>query len=144
MAAANYYETLGVKKDASIDDIKKAFRRLARKHHPDAGGDEEKFKDINEAYEVLGDPAKRRRYDELGANWQSGADFRPPHGWESFGRGRAAGGRGAGAGAHEFHFGGTGFSDFFEQLFGRAGRGGGGFGRQGGGFPHEGGPSSCR
>lgn len=63
---ANYYDTLGVKKDASVDDIKKAFRRLARKHHPDAGGDEEKFKEINEAYEVLSDPEKRTQYDQYG------------------------------------------------------------------------------
>src|SRR5450759_3595251 len=64
--AANYYDTLGVKKDASADEIKKAFRRLARKHHPDAGGSEDKFKEINEAYEVLSDTGKRKQYDEYG------------------------------------------------------------------------------
>ena len=89
----DYYETLGVPRSASDADIKKAFRKLARDYHPDVAKNkkqaEEKFKEINEAYEVLGDPAKRKRYDELGANWQSGADFRPPPGWESFARGRA-------------------------------------------------------
>ena len=78
----DYYETLGVPRGASDADIKKAFRKLAREYHPDVAKNkkqaEEKFKEINEAYEVLGDPAKRKRYDELGANWRSGADFRPP------------------------------------------------------------------
>ncbi len=66
-ATKNYYDILGVKKDASADEIKKAFRRLARKHHPDAGGTEEKFKEINEAYEVLSDAEKREQYDQYGA-----------------------------------------------------------------------------
>src|ERR1035441_4509624 len=137
----DYYETLGVPRGASGDDIKKAFRKLARVYHPDVAKNkkqaEEKFKEINEAYEVLSDSAKRKRYDELGANWQSGADFRPPPGWESFGRGQASGGRSPGGGAQEFHFDGTGFSDFFEQFFGsRGGRGAAGFGR-GGGFAEE-------
>ena len=78
----DYYETLGVPRGASDTDIKKAFRKLAREYHPDVAKNkkqaEEKFKEINEAYEVLGDPAKRKRYDELGANWQSGAEFHPP------------------------------------------------------------------
>ena len=124
----DYYEILGVPRSAGDADIKKAFRKLAREYHPDVAKDkkraEEKFKEINEAYEVLSDPAKRKKYDELGANWKSGADFRTPPGWESFtgGQGRRPGG-GAGQGAEEFEFGGTGFSDFFEQLFG-ARRGG--------------------
>ena len=130
----DYYETLGVPRGASDVEIKKAFRKLARQYHPDVAKDkkkaEEKFKEVNEAYEVLGDPAKRKKYDELGANWKSGADFRPPQGWESFSGGQAFHGRGEGGQEQEFHFGGTGFSDFFEQLFGARMRGGmGGFGR---------------
>ena len=124
----DYYETLGVPRGASDIELKKAFRKLARVYHPDVAKNkkqaEEKFKEINEAYEVLGDSAKRKRYDELGANWQSGADFRPPPGWESYGQGRASQGRYAGGGGQEFHFGGTGFSDFFEQIFGSRMRGG--------------------
>lgn len=124
----DYYETLGVPKSASADDIKSSFRKLARKHHPDLAKDkkaaEEKFKEINEAYEVLSDPEKRRKYDEYGANWQ--------HAGNGFGGGASAqaGGFGAGGspfgggGGGDFHFGGTGYSDFFEQFFGtRRGRG---------------------
>lgn len=138
----DYYETLGVERDASADTLKKAFRKLARKYHPDHAKDnpsaEAKFKEINEAYEVLGDPEKRAKYDQLGPNWQQGADFNPPPGWE-----RAGGMGGMDTGAREFHFGGTGFSDFFEQFFGGAGfaQGGRGYGAQdfggyGGGFQH--------
>ena len=122
----DYYETLGVTRGASDTELKKAFRKLAREHHPDVAKNkkqaEEKFKEINEAYEVLSDSVKRTRYDELGANWRPGAQFHPPPGWESFGKGGAA----AGGEPDEFRFSGTGFSDFFEQLFGsRGGRGGG-------------------
>jgi curved DNA-binding protein len=122
----DYYEILGVSRRASDGDIKKAFRKLAREFHPDVAKDkkraEEKFKEVNEAYEVLGDPEKRKKYDELGANWKSGSEFRPPPGWEqSFGGARPS--RGTGQGPQEFEFGGTGFSDFFEQFFG-SGRGG--------------------
>jgi curved DNA-binding protein len=105
----DYYATLGVARDASADDIKKAFRKLARLYHPDTAKDkknaEAKFKEINEANEVLSDPDKRKKYDTLGAGWQDAGNFQPPP-------------QGAG-GAHdqEFHFGGTGFSDFFEQYF---------------------------
>jgi curved DNA-binding protein len=124
----DYYEILGVPRTASDTEIKKAFRKLAREHHPDVAKNkkqaEEKFKEINEAYEVLGDPAKRKKYDELGPNWNAGADFRPPPGWESFTSGRSYSGRGARGEDYEFHFGGTGFSDFFEQLFGSRGAGG--------------------
>ena len=118
----DYYEVLGVPRAATADDIKKAYRKLARKYHPDVNpGDstaEEKFKDIGEAYAVLSDSEKRQRYDQLGENWKAGADFTPPPGWEG---GRVdlgdlgdlfGGGRGQG-----------GFSDFFETLFGaRRGR----------------------
>jgi len=120
----DYYETLGVVRNATDEDIKKAFRKLARQYHPDVAKNkkqaEEKFKEINEAYEVLGDPARRKRYDELGSNWNSGADFRPPPGWESA-RGASWG---RGPGGEDFHFGGTGCSDFFEHPIGaaRAGR----------------------
>lgn len=129
----DYYQILGVSRTASADEIRKAYRSLARKHHPDVAKDkktaEERFKEINEAYEVLSDAEKRRKYDALGANWKQGAEFRPPPGWEQqFGR------RGGQAGGFEFHFGGTGFSDFFESLFGQMGRGGfrrpGGFGAE--------------
>src|ERR1041384_1965271 len=91
----DYYEILGVPRTASDAEIKKAFRKLAREYHPDVAKDkkkaEEKFKEINEAYEVLGDPAKRKKYDELGANWQSGAEFRPPPDWQQPGGGRRGG-----------------------------------------------------
>ncbi|MBI2929268.1 MAG: J domain-containing protein [Verrucomicrobia bacterium] len=122
----DYYAALGVPRGASQEEIHKAFRKLARKHHPDVAKDkrlaEEKFKEINEANEVLGDPEKRRRYDELGANWRHGAEFRPPPGWQeqTWGSGAFPGGGGE---AFEFHFGGTGFNDFFEQLFGAQGAG---------------------
>src|SRR5579862_2154251 len=139
----DYYEVLGVPRTASEADIKKAFRKLAREYHPDVAktkkGAEEKFKEINEAYEVLGDPAKRRKYDELGPNWKQGAEFRPPPGWQGNPRagGRPFPGRSAGPGGVEFEFGGTtGFSDFFEQLFGSRNRGGSPFGG-GGGFAEE-------
>lgn len=112
----DYYQILGVTRDASQADIKKAFRKLARQHHPDVATDkkvaEEKFKEINEANEVLGDPDKRKRYDDLGANWQN------PHA----GRQAAPTGGGFPGGGQEFNFGGTGFSDFFEQYFSGASR----------------------
>jgi curved DNA-binding protein len=135
----DYYESLGVPRTASEAEIKKAFRKLAREYHPDVAKDkkkaEEKFKEINEAYEVLSDPANRKKYDQLGANWKQGAEFRPPPGWEGFSGGNARGFRGGAPGAEdfEFHFGGTGFSDFFEQLFGARGRGAGFAGRDFGG-----------
>jgi curved DNA-binding protein len=122
----DYYETLGVRRDATDADIKKAFRNLARKYHPDVAKDkksaEARFKEVNEAYEVLSDPDKRSKYDRLGANWKSGAEFRPPPGWEGFGQEGAFRGTGR-EGGGEFQFGGTGFSDFFEQLFVSMGRG---------------------
>ncbi|MDR3568039.1 MAG: J domain-containing protein [Syntrophobacteraceae bacterium] len=131
----DYYELLGVKRAASQAEIQRGYRKLARKYHPDvskASNAEDKFKEINEAYEVLKDPEKRKMYDQLGSNWRSGQEFRPPPGWQAsdFGRG--------GGYQEEFHFdsAGGGFSDFFESLFGGAGgfrqaRGGAGpgFGR---------------
>src|SRR6266542_3277417 len=92
----DYYKTLGVGRSASDEEIRKAFRKLARQYHPDVAKDkkaaEEKFKEINEAYEVLSDSEKRKRYDELGANWKQGAAFHPPPGWQQ--RARGSGGAG--------------------------------------------------
>jgi curved DNA-binding protein len=114
----DYYATLGVSRDATADQIKSAFRKLARQYHPDVAKDkksaEEKFKEINEANEVLSDPVKRKNYDELGANWQNEGQAQPPPDWQAGPGRRPPGGT---AGAQEFHFGGTGFSDFFEQFF---------------------------
>ena len=114
----DYYRVLGVTPKATDDEIKKAFRPLARKYHPDVAKDkkmaEEKFKEINEANEVLGNPESRRKFDQLGADWKTGAQSRQPPGW---GGGRSAG-RATRGGENEFQFEGTGFSDFFEQFFG--------------------------
>lgn len=117
MKYKDYYETLGISRSASEAEIKSAYRKLARKYHPDINKTkeaEEKFKDINEAYEVLSDKSKRQRYDSLGANWQGGADYTPPPGFENFGFNFNQGG------AQSFNFGGNsgGFSDFFASLFG--------------------------
>jgi len=123
MQFKDYYATLGVAKTASADEIRKSFRKLARQYHPDVAKDkknaEAKFKEINEAYEVLSDADKRKRYDELGADWERGPQPQP--GWGHAG-GRQ-GGFGDGGG-----FSGTGFSDFFEQFFGGGFRGGGAHG----------------
>jgi DnaJ-class molecular chaperone len=123
----DYYAALGVPRTATADEIKKAHRKLARKHHPDLNpGDkeaEEKFKEIQEAYEVLSDEEKRRRYDRLGANWQAGADFRPQSDWQP---GPGFGSQPENGAGHDFH----GFSDFFESLFAggeRQARGGASF-----------------
>jgi curved DNA-binding protein len=126
MQFKDYYQTLGVSKTASQDEIKSAFRKLARTHHPDMvkpkerAAAAERFKEINEAYEVLGDPEKRRQYDGLGADWEQGAQ-RPP-GWHPHAGRRPAGPGGAQAQDFDFNFGGTGFSDFFEAFFGSGGR----------------------
>ena len=131
----DYYEVLGVPRTATKEEIQHSYRKLARKCHPDvskAKDAEEKFKEITEAYEVLKDPEKRQKYDQLGANWKAGQEFRPPPGWDvhfDFGSG--------GAGQSEFQWGGAGgFSDFFETIFGgqpHRGSPRGGRGRRGGG-----------
>jgi curved DNA-binding protein len=127
----DYYKVLGVERTASGDDIRKAFRKLARVYHPDVAKDkkraEEKFKEINEAYEVLGDPEKRKKYDELGADWKHGG-ARPGPGGQTF---RTNTWRTGEPGGEGFEFSGTGFSDFFEQFFGGGGRFGGGRGQAG-------------
>jgi|HubBroStandDraft_1064217.scaffolds.fasta_scaffold158596_1 curved DNA-binding protein len=147
MEFRDYYKTLGVERSASADDIRKAYRRLARKYHPDVSKETdalERFKQMQEAYEVLKDPKKRAAYDELGANWKQGEQFRPP---PDFGtgfdfsqarRGRAQSGAYSGAGGHDFG-GGEQFSDFFSTLFGGGEQpfaGGGGARRRGGRDQH--------
>lgn len=116
MQYKDYYKVIGVERTASEEEIKKAYRKLARKYHPDVSKEknaEEKFKEVNEANDVLSDPEKRKAYDQLGY-YQPGQDFRPPPGWEQqFGHG----------GAH-FDFSGMDFSDMFAQMFG-GGMGGG-------------------
>ena len=120
MEYKDYYKILGVDRDISQAELKKSYRKLARKYHPDVSKEknaEERFKEVNEAYEVLGDEKNRSQYDNLGANWKNGQNFNAPPGWEGgfdhsqFGQGGA---------------GGAGFSDFFESMFG------GGFGQSGG------------
>lgn len=125
----DYYETLGVPRSATPEDIKQAFRKLARLYHPDVAKDksagEARFKEINEAYEVLGDPAKRSRYDELGAHWQEGVAGEPAPSRRGQHRPHP--------GPSDFEFEGTGFSDFFESFFGGGQGGLGGQPRPGGG-----------
>jgi curved DNA-binding protein len=111
MEFKDYYEIMGVPRDATQDDIKRAYRKLARKYHPDVSREADadaRFKELGEAYEVLKDPEKRAAYDQLGANWKDGQDFRPPPDWDAGFEHRGAPGGGAGD-----------FSDFFEELFGR-------------------------
>ncbi len=116
MEYKDYYEILGLKRGATEAEIKSAYRKLARKYHPDVNKTKEaesKFKDINEAYEVLGDKQKRQRYDSLGSNWQGGQSYTPPPGFENFGFG--------GGNYQSYSFNGQdlgGFSDFFSSLFG--------------------------
>jgi curved DNA-binding protein len=115
MEFKDYYAIMGVARDATQDEIKRAYRKLARKYHPDVSKEadaEARFKEVGEAYEVLRDPEKRAAYDQLGADWKAGQDFRPPPDWDQ---------------GYEFHgrgFDGNdaqSFSDFFETLFGRGG-----------------------
>jgi len=137
----DYYAILGVDRNAGKEDVSRAYRKLARKYHPDlnkAPEAEEKFKEVSEAYEVLKDPEKRQRYDQLGARWQEGQNYQPPPGWE-FQHGQGPRSYGGGEGFDE-----TGFSDFFESLFGGAFQsrgaamgGGNPFARQGRPADHE-------
>jgi len=117
MKYKDYYDILGVSKNADEKEIKSAFRRLARKYHPDVNKSPDassKFKDINEAYEVLSDPQKRQRYDNLGSNWHQGADFTPPPGFDNINFGQGFGSFGDLGG----------FSDFFSAIFGDIASGG--------------------
>ncbi|HLP39920.1 MAG TPA: DnaJ C-terminal domain-containing protein [Fibrobacteria bacterium] len=122
MEYKDYYKILGLQRGATQEEIKRAYKKLARKYHPDVSKEknaEEKFKEVNEAHEVLKDPEKRAAYDRLGANWKAGQDFRPPPGWDS-GFEFRGGGRGPHFHASGFEGmgGGAAFSDFFESLFG--------------------------
>ncbi|BDQ35224.1 DnaJ C-terminal domain-containing protein [Pseudodesulfovibrio portus] len=117
MEYKDYYKLLGVSRSASKDEVSKAFKKLARKYHPDLNpndaGAEAKFKEINEAYEVLKDEKKRKLYDQFGSNWEHGQNFQPPPGYENMDFGGFGGFAGGGSGA--------GFSDFFETIFGGGG-----------------------
>lgn len=109
----DYYKVMGVERDATQDQIKRAYKKLARKYHPDVSKDadaEIRFKEVGEAYQVLKDPEKRAAYDQLGKNWQSGQDFNPPPGWDAGFEYSGAGNADGGA---------ADFSDFFETLFGQ-------------------------
>ncbi len=113
MEYKDYYKILGVDRKASRDEIKRAYRKLARKYHPDVTKEpdaDQKFKEMGEAYEVLKDPEKRAAYDQLGAQWQAGQEFHPPPGWDAGFESRQGGFSTGDASA---------FSDFFESLFGR-------------------------
>ena len=115
----DYYATLGVARDASEEEIRRAYRKLARKLHPDVDkspGATQRFAQVGEAYEVLKDPQKRKRYDALGANWKEGQEFTPPPEWQEFRF--EPGGQG---GFERFEFGSSGFSSFFDAFFGNLG-----------------------
>jgi len=129
MEFRDYYETLGVERTATADQIKKTYRRLAHKYHPDVSKEpnaEARFKEVQEAYEVLKDPEKRAAYDQLGANWKAGQPFQPPPDWGSGfefsgggpGRGGRRGFRAGRGGAPGGEALGEDFSDFFSSLFG--------------------------
>lgn len=122
MQFKDYYDILGVKRSSTQAEIKSAYRKLARKFHPDVNKTkeaEQKFKDLNEAYEVLSDKTKRSRYDSLGANWQGGSDFTPPPGYENFSFNFNQGARQRQSQSQGYSFDEMGgFSDFFSSLFG--------------------------
>jgi curved DNA-binding protein len=144
MEYRDYYKILGVARTATADEIKKVYRRLARKFHPDVSKEanaEQKFKEVQEAYEVLKDPEKRAAYDQLGSEWKSGEQFRPPPDWGSGfefrggpRQGRSSSARG-GPRAQQFEEA-EGFSDFFSSLFGNRGFAGAGGSPFGGGAGH--------
>lgn len=132
MEFKDYYKTLGVSREATAEDLKKAFRKLARKYHPDVSKEadaELRMKEVNEAYAVLSDPEKRAAYDQLGQGYRPGEEFHPPPDWDA---------------GFEFSAGGftpheaANFSDFFAELFGRMGGGRGSFRTHGAGFPTQG------
>lgn len=111
MEFKDYYKILGVERAATAEEIKRAYKKLARKYHPDVSKEadaEQQFKAINEAYQVLRDPQKRKAYDQLGSHWREGQEFRPPPGWEA---------QGQGFNPEDL----AGFSDFFTEIFGGAG-----------------------
>src|SRR6056297_2102788 len=119
MEFKDYYKIMGVERDATQDEIKRAYRKLARKYHPDVSKEadaEQRFKEVGEAYEVLKDPEKRAAYDQLGADWKAGQEFRPPPDWDAGFEFSGGGFTGGDASA---------FSDFFESLFGGRGMGAG-------------------
>ncbi|MDX6668720.1 MAG: curved DNA-binding protein [Solirubrobacteraceae bacterium] len=139
VAFRDYYEALGVPRDASEEDIRSAYRKLARKYHPDVNkepGAEDRFKEISEAYEVLRDKEKRERYDRFGQNWKAGQDVSGESGFSGFGG--QQGFRDVRVDFGGADFGGADFSDFFEGLFGAAGRRGGRAGGGANGFARRG------
>ncbi|MCG6938092.1 MAG: DnaJ domain-containing protein [Gammaproteobacteria bacterium] len=122
MEFKDYYQTMGIERSASQDEIKRAYRKLARKYHPDVSKEpdaEKRFKEVGEAYEVLKDPEKRAAYDQLGSNWKAGQDFNTPPDWDAGFEFRGGGFTGAGSQFHGFTDDAGTFSDFFESLFGR-------------------------
>jgi curved DNA-binding protein len=142
MEYRDYYKILGVARTGTADEIKKSYRRLARKFHPDVSKEkdaEQKFKEVQEAYEVLKDPEKRAAYDQLGSDWKSGQQFRPPPDWgsgfEFRGGPRQRSSAGGGARAEQFEEA-EGYSDFFSSLFGGRGFAGGGGSPFGGAASH--------